>query len=500
MSSKNNNIWDRIFIIPGAQEVIKMIDTRPEAENVSARPNLSNDDKYAFELGGKLKYEGICTGDNDKMKENLDICTYGNTLTFFGPAVYNMTFERFWLGNKKDVDSGEEKILHIGFIGFINEQLKKLPDAEQVNFFLGTHHNRLKQTIFEGILNKEQKKNFANCCCIKMSKESGQWEIKFVFEGFPDQPDKPYFSNTGTPWRQSTEGMNDPKPLIDFLSKIERDNVNIYIIRHGNAFHNKPLRLVKSAGLDRPLDSCLTPLGIIQADMLGKDLQKEGHLNSKGINVWCSSYMNRALLTVSQLIPYSDTKYQRLEQFRNFLVKHSLAQLYSRLVKENGGDLTNWKTNIDKLVNSQAATGINDLTKEMDKYMKPGGIYFPQTYFKTVSDFKIANIKEVIFPAKGIANSDSLKVDFVFGIGNTSGGKKKKTRKRKKLMCPKNCCGDSVIKCGCPESCPHCNCQEIKRLRKLLRKKTKKRKKKKRTKKKARKRRRRRRRRKTIKK
>tara|TARA_B110000444_G_C18762459_1_gene558282 strand:+ start:398 stop:1015 length:618 start_codon:yes stop_codon:yes gene_type:complete len=59
------------------------------------------------------------------------------------------------------------------------------------------------------------------------------------------------------------------------------------------------------------------------------------------------------------------------------------------------------------------------------------------------------------------------------------GRKKSKYNKRmtKKLMCPKNCCGLPVLKCNCPKSCGHCNCQEIKRLRRLLRKKTRKRKK-----------------------
>ena len=64
----------------------------------------------------------------------------------------------------------------------------------------------------------------------------------------------------------------------------------------------------------------------------------------------------------------------------------------------------------------------------------------------------------------------------------TYGGGKKKSKKNKKrmtkkLMCPKNCCGLPVLKCNCPKSCAHCNCQEIKRLRRLLRKKTRKRKK-----------------------
>lgn len=51
-----------------------------------------------------------------------------------------------------------------------------------------------------------------------------------------------------------------------------------------------------------------------------------------------------------------------------------------------------------------------------------------------------------------------------------SNRRKRITRKRtrKSLMCPKNCCGAPVAKCGCKKSCPHCNCHEIKRLRKIV--------------------------------
>ena len=55
------------------------------------------------------------------------------------------------------------------------------------------------------------------------------------------------------------------------------------------------------------------------------------------------------------------------------------------------------------------------------------------------------------------------------GVIISKGGRRSR-KKRKKLMCPKNCCGVPVDKCGCPVFCPHCNCPEIKRLRKLLKK------------------------------
>ena len=67
-------------------------------------------------------------------------------------------------------------------------------------------------------------------------------------------------------------------------------------------------------------------------------------------------------------------------------------------------------------------------------------------------------------------------------------GGRRSRKKRKKLMCPKNCCGVPVDDCGCPVSCPHCNCPEIKRLRKQLKKTRKKCVKKKKRKKKTRRR------------
>jgi hypothetical protein len=73
---ENNNIWDRMFVISGAQEVIKM-PVKTENEQISVRPSLSSSDKYAFELGGKLQYKDVCTGNKKKMMKpgvNLDIC------------------------------------------------------------------------------------------------------------------------------------------------------------------------------------------------------------------------------------------------------------------------------------------------------------------------------------------------------------------------------------------------------------------------------------------
>ena len=93
-----------------------------------------------------------------------------------------------------------------------------------------------------------------------------------------------------------------------------------------------------------------------------------------------------------------------------------------------------------------------------------------------------------------IANPDVIQTAATMLDGlhkmNMNGGGSRVRRKKKGLMCPKNCCGLPVIKCNCSKYCGHCNCKEIQRLRKLLRKKSTKKKKSKRgcTKKKRRKR------------
>ena len=99
--------------------------------------------------------------------------------------------------------------------------------------------------------------------------------------------------------------------------------------------------------------------------------------------------------------------------------------------------------------------------------------------------------------------NENLELDDLYAPSNNPEYREGKTKtlyggKRKKLMCPKNCCGLPVQKCGCPVSCKHCNCPEIKKLRKKLsrcrkkkktrrkRKKTRRKRKKKRRKKKTR--------------
>merc|ERR1712072_458256 len=73
--------------------------------------------------------------------------------------------------------------------------------------------------------------------------------------------------------------------FFSFLANLQHpENTRIFLIRHGNAFHNKPLQLTGSM-FNRTVDTNLTPLGIYQARILGEELIKSGYLKEENITV-----------------------------------------------------------------------------------------------------------------------------------------------------------------------------------------------------------------------
>ena len=78
--------------------------------------------------------------------------------------------------------------------------------------------------------------------------------------------------------------------LVSFLNYIEyKEQTRIFLIRHGNAFHNKPLQLT-GIGINRNVDTNLTPLGIHQARTLGSFLVAKDYLNApsnNNYNIFC---------------------------------------------------------------------------------------------------------------------------------------------------------------------------------------------------------------------
>ena len=169
----NKMIQDGIYVIAGAQEVLgKPVDM----VNVSSRPEYCKSDKISFLISkiGK-KHKNKCIDHN---ANSVKPCTFNNILRFFGDHSENPTFDEFWNVYNTFVQNLIDKIHQTD------------GNVKQINFALATHHNRLKKTIFDGILRKVNKKyliHFANACCVKITIENGRCVLKCIFGGFPDK-------------------------------------------------------------------------------------------------------------------------------------------------------------------------------------------------------------------------------------------------------------------------------------------------------------------------
>ena len=85
-----------------------------------------------------------------------------------------------------------------------------------------------------------------------------------------------------------------------------KKKLNIFIIRHGNAIHNKPIEkdIRREATGNERIDSSLSGEGIEQAENLGKILKAKENINTGSLLV-CTSFLSRtkhtALLLMDQL-------------------------------------------------------------------------------------------------------------------------------------------------------------------------------------------------------
>jgi len=432
----NKMIQDGIYVIAGAQEVLG----RPvDMVNVSSRPEYCKSDKISFLISkiGK-KYKNKCVDHN---ANDVKPCTFNNILRFFGDHSQNPTFDEFWSVYTTFVEN------------LINKIHQTDGNVEQINFALATHHNRLKKTIFDGILRKVNKKyliHFANTCCVKITIENGRCVLKCIFGGFPDKEKnidlylKPTFSGNIT---NGTHGFQKVQNLTSKLEKMDTKGIkiNIFIIRHGNAFHNLPLQLgnplkdtFSYLTHGRPLDSCLTPLGMLQAKILGEFLSNNKHIlvNPTTVNIFCSSYMNRAQHTICQVaLPMYNTEYtenQKRDQknliyFKSFLDLYAVSRLYARLNYSK----TKWQEQMKKLENSYAARPLKyrfspfeqKISKNLDS--------------KSQSCVRFLAVKKIDIPSSGSVEIGraGVKANVLYDVYTNKqlfGGKRRKYTRKKK--------------------------------------------------------------------
>ena len=149
--------------------------------------------------------------------------------------------------------------------------------------------------------------------------------------------------------------------------KNQLEGCEIFLIRHGNAFHNQPLDLKGSnmftKAINRNLDTNLTPMGILQARLLGRYLVKKNYLTyGNDTNVFCASYLNRSQHTCTELI-FSlnnsnitpDSDYKTLLLLEDFFSKIALIRIMRKA-----------NYNVQNIVLKLANFDMNKLSK--DKY------------------------------------------------------------------------------------------------------------------------------------
>jgi len=212
-----------------------------------------------------------------------------------------------------------------------------------------THHNRLrKKEPFQGLIPFKEGSSFnayANNFCLKISinKEIEKDLVitySIFFPGFPDKGDfdnkciipnllpdlLPNLQSGGGDYKylckmdkdvnedyQKDEVSQDiDTTLIDngivsaIASKFDDNEykllelgLDIYLIRHGNSLHNKPVNISDTftSSEQNRLDSCLTPLGMFQAKLLGEYFKNKKVFNDDSNIILCASFLQRAQLT-----------------------------------------------------------------------------------------------------------------------------------------------------------------------------------------------------------
>ena len=152
-----------------------------------------------------------------------------------------------------------------------------------------THHNRLRGLSTgdsEGALlpikDKKQCDSYANNFCFRIHYDGKKITTEIAFQGFPDKGGfdenkcdikEGCKKKTGggekytycCPTKDGTNNI-DTTLLEQGLKNAKiQPNTTFYVIRHGNAIHNKPMNIKDGTQLDSPL----TPLGLYQAKTLG---------------------------------------------------------------------------------------------------------------------------------------------------------------------------------------------------------------------------------------
>lgn len=297
---------------------------------------------------GNSNLENILPGD---MRESL-VC----------PSFESLAFDKFI--ECKDLNTVQKWELLINWV------LSQEKTKEGGTYILVTHHNRMRgdgsednQALLPFVTKKSECNAYANNFCLRIhiNTENDEPSINFeiAFSGFPD---KGNFSDNcenieceqlrckknkigGGNYKYCCDNLKSSinTEIIKNLLKSYAEggnlvgkNIVIYLIRHGNSLHNKPLESSER------LDSSLTYLGIYQGFLLGKYL-KEYYPNDFNKTICLgSSFLSRAqltALTILNSIKNFTEDNPKLKNDYNLLIKNALRRCKNYLW-ENSKKLT----------------------------------------------------------------------------------------------------------------------------------------------------------------
>ena len=452
---------DKLYIMPCLNEM-KVFGSF-DKENSSTRLQTC---EHGVLVGKKMnrRLSNVCnTTKADIANSNLQ-CTYDDGIKYVSSSVTSSrscTHKTFW----SDVNN------------FMTAQMQA--HNKVLKFFMVSHHHRLLKTILKPLLPKTKDNwKIANCMCFHFKFIALKWKLSIIYDGFPDKQRSNYFRKEGDNElvlydSDAKDGLfweNNSEKWIEFTNTYLSGlaGCEIFLIRHGNAFHNKPLQLVGSnvisKKLNRNLDTNLTPMGILQARILGKYLVEKNYLKNDDNNVFCASYLNRAQHTCTELLfalnnpdvrnNFSITnaklvKYQKLLSLETFFSKVALIRIMRKA-----------NYNIHNIVNRLADFHMNYLVGgrhgSLDKLYGPNSNRcsaetmntFLTGYFYGLLAWSVYGPKMPIDIFKGL-NSNAIRAlveDLCIEyspelpipgtsrgvISGTLGGGKKRTRKKKK--------------------------------------------------------------------
>ena len=221
---------------------------------------------------------------------------------------------------------------------------------------LVTHHNRMRDSnLMQGLLpfkDNSPYNAYANNICLKISISNNKVSYSLFFEGFPDKGD--FEDCTGYPnvnridddvtigggddykyfCNEDVEKFIQTELITEGINNAGIDGIklDIYVIRHGNSLHNKPVSISDFATTNQNrLDSSLTPLGMYQAKILGDHFMDRGVLNNANI-ILCCSFLQRTQLTGLLLLFYADVglnltmKNGIIDMLNQAIIRYSKAQ------------------------------------------------------------------------------------------------------------------------------------------------------------------------------